>query len=77
MSVALGIQHAMRLCCVMLSPEAVPYFFKVVHKYYDLRKKNSKYKIFVLISLQILSEIFLIVRIMQGVFIINVHKCFT
>jgi len=37
-------------------------------------KKITEHKTFVLISLQILSEVFLIVRIMQGVITINVYS---
>jgi len=57
--VALGIQHAMRMPRIILSPVACPalqYFSTLPHKRYDLRKKKIEHKMCVLIFSTILSE---------------------
>jgi hypothetical protein len=63
-SVALGIQHAMRMrhivICVL--PGSTKYYPTLSHKLYDFRKKVTEYKICVLILFAIFSETFLILR---------------
>ena len=51
-SVALFVQHAKRMCRIILPSVAcrtVPYFFILSHKRHDSRKKNIEHKICVLI----------------------------
>jgi hypothetical protein len=66
-SLALVIQHAKRMCRVILSVAcpAVPYRSTLPRKRYDFRKAVIEYKISVLIFLKILSETFLILTIIQ------------
>jgi hypothetical protein len=64
--VALGIQHAMRMGRIILSSVAclaLQYFSTLSHKSYDLRgKKLLNVKCVFSFSVQLLSEIFLILR---------------
>ena len=72
MSVALVIQHVKRMRhIVFLSVAclALPYYSKLSHKLHDFRKNVIKHRF----SLQILYEIFLILRRIQRDVIINVH----
>jgi len=64
-SLALVIQNAMRMRRVIFTSVAclvLLYFFILAHKWHDFRKKVTEYKIYILFSLQLLSETFLIVR---------------
>ena len=72
MFVAVGIQHSVRMCCVMSSVAclAVQYFSTLSHKRHDFRKTV----ICVLwLSLQLLSATFLILRRNERDMIINVY----
>jgi hypothetical protein len=76
-SVALVIQHAKRMCRIILSSVAclaVPYFSTLYHKRHDIRKKLLNIKCVFLFSLQILSERFVIPARIQRDIIINVHR---
>jgi len=53
---------------------ALPYFSTLSHKMQDLRKKLLKLKFFLLFSLQILSETFLILRRIQRDIVTNVRS---
>ena len=80
MSVALVIQHAKRMRCVILSSmpcPAVQYFSTLSHKRHDFRGgggggNEHKKRVFFL-SLQILSETFLILKRIQRDTITNVR----
>jgi hypothetical protein len=63
-SVALVIQHAMRMCRMVIrdGPGCTIFFFTLSHKRHDFRKKLSNIKSLFRFSLQLLSETFLILR---------------
>jgi hypothetical protein len=74
--VALVIQHAKRVSPIILSSVAclsVPFSSTLSHERNDFRKNVIEHKMRVLIPLPLLSETFLILRIIQRD-IINVHK---
>jgi len=76
-SVALFIQHAKRMRRIVLSSVAcpvLPHFSTLSHKRQDIRHKATEHKMCVFISSKILSEIFLILRIMQRDTAIQVHR---
>jgi hypothetical protein len=77
-SVALAIQHAMRMRHAILSSVAcpvLPYFSKLSHKGHDIRKKKSLcIKCVSWFSVKLPSEIFLILTRIQRGTIINVHR---
>jgi len=77
-SVALFIQHAKRMRRIVLSSAAcpaLPHFPTLSHKPHDIRHKATKHKMCAFwCSLQLLSEIFLILRIMQRDIVTQVHK---
>ena len=63
--VDLGIQHAMRMRHIILSPVACPvvqYFLTLSHARYDFRKAVVERKMFVLVSSTIMPGTFLILR---------------
>jgi hypothetical protein len=73
--VALVIQHAKRMLCIMLSSVtslAAPYFQNYLISGTVFLKQNVEHKLCVLIFLRIVSEIFLILRRIQRDFIIKV-----
>jgi hypothetical protein len=74
--VGLGIQHALRMRLIILSPVAclaLPYFSTLSHRGHDFRKKNSlNIKCVFCFSLQPLSEKSLILRIIERD-IVNVY----
>jgi hypothetical protein len=69
---------AKHICRIILSPVAclaLPYFSTLSHKSYDFRgKKSVNIKCVFWFSLQLLSEIFLILRKIQRDIVINVHR---
>jgi hypothetical protein len=77
-SVALVIQHAKRMCRIMLSPvacPALPYFSTLSHRRHDFRKKNvTEHKMGVLIFSTIFVEKFLILKRTERDIIIHVHR---
>jgi hypothetical protein len=76
-SVALVIQHAKRMRCIILPSVAclaVPHFSTLSHKRHDFRKTVIEYKMCVLIFSTILFETFLILRRIQPDIVINVHR---
>jgi hypothetical protein len=73
--VALIIQHVMSKRRIILSSVACldcTIYPTLPHKRHDFRKKITEHKMY-LISLQLLSETFLILRITEGDININVH----
>jgi len=70
---SLSVQYAMRMRRVIMSCLAEPYFPTLPHKRHDLKKKILNIKC-VLISLQLLSDKFLILRRIQRDIITNVLK---
>jgi len=76
-SVSLFIQHAMRVCPITLPSvawPALPYFSKLSHKRHDFLKNVTEYKMHFWTSLQLLCGTFLILRNIQLVIAINVHR---
>jgi hypothetical protein len=76
-SVALVIQHAKRMRHIILSSVAriaLPYFSTLSHKRYDFRKKLLNIKCVFWFYLQLLFEIFIILRGIHRDGIINVHR---
>jgi len=76
-SVALGIQHAMRLCRIIFSSVAcrdVQYIPTLSHKRHDFRKEFLNTKCVFWFCLQLLSETFLILRRIQWQMIKNLHR---
>jgi len=65
----------MQYACAILSSvvcAAVQYFWTLSHKRHDFRKENTERKICVLISIQILSELLLTLRIIQRDIVMNI-----
>ena len=77
-SVALVIQHTKRMCRIILSSvacPALPYLFTLSHKWHDFRKKEwLDTKCVFWFPLQLLSEIFLILRKTEWDTTINEHR---
>jgi hypothetical protein len=75
-SVALGIQHAMRMRHIVICalPRSTRYFPTLSHKRYDFRKKVTEHKICVLILFTIFSETFLILRRTEQDMIRNLYR---
>jgi hypothetical protein len=77
-SVALVIQHETRMRCIILSSVAclaVPYFSTFSYKRHDFRGESYWTQNCVFwFSLQLLSQIFLILRRIEPHIIINVHR---
>jgi hypothetical protein len=74
--VALFIQHAMSMRHIILPSVAClasPYFSTLSHKRHDLRKNVIELKMCVLNLLQVLSQTFLILKIIWRDIIINVY----
>jgi len=69
--VALGIEHVKRM--PQLLPVRLHYFFPHSHKWYGFRTRVTEDKTCVLIFLDLLSEIFLILRGSERDIVINVH----
>jgi hypothetical protein len=63
-SVALGIQYARHIAICVL-PRSTIFFSTLSHKLHDFGGKVTEHKMCVLISLQLLSETFLIIRTTQ------------
>jgi hypothetical protein len=77
MPVALVTHHAKRMRRIILSSAAClvgPYFSTLSHIQHDFQKKAIERKVWVLISLQILSETFLILITIQRDIVINVQR---
>jgi len=78
--VALGTQHGMCMRRIILSSVACPlltHFPKLSHKCHDFRKTNLlTIKYVFLLSIQLLSETFLILRRIRQYIIINVRKSY-
>jgi len=75
--VALAIQHAQRMRRIILSSLAcltVPYFSTLSHKRHDFRKIFLNIKCLFWFSLQLLSELFLILKRIRRDIIINAHR---
>jgi len=75
--VALVIQHARRMRRTVMSSVAclaLQDFSTISHKWNDFRKNVLEHKMCGRFALQILSEIFLILRRIQGDIIINVNR---
>ena len=73
-SLALGIQHAMRMCHIVICGlPCSTIFFTLSHKQYDLKKKLLNIKCGFWVSLQLLSETFLILRRSERDMIKNVY----
>ena len=77
-SVALVIQHAMRMRSIILSCVAclgLSYFSTLSHKRHDFRKKVIEHKMCVLILYTTFLWKFLILKIIQRDIIVNVRRC--
>jgi hypothetical protein len=75
--VALGIQQAKHMCCIILSfvaPLALQHFSTLSHKQHYFQKKLQNIKCLFWFSLQLLSGEFLILRSSQSDIIINVCR---
>jgi hypothetical protein len=76
-SVALVIQHAKRMCRIVLSCmacPAMPYFSTLSHKRHDLLKKITEHKMCVLVFSMTFSVTFHTLRRIQRDITINVHR---
>jgi predicted nucleic acid-binding protein len=72
--VALGIQHALRMCQIRhLACPAVQLFSTLPHKRHAVWEKVIEHKMFVLISLQVLSERFLSLKRNEPAMIKNMY----
>ena len=76
MSVALVIQQAVQMRCIIVSSVACPaiqHFSALSHKWHDFRRNVTEHKMCLFIFFTTLPEVFLIVRIIQLDTIINAH----
>jgi len=78
-SVALVIQHGQRMRRIILSfvdclavPSFTPHY---LNKWHDFRKKDIEHNVVLRLPLELLSEIFLILKRNQRGTIIHVHRC--
>jgi len=74
--VALGIQHATRMCHIANCglPRSTIIFPTLSHKRHDFREKGTEYKMCVLIFCTALSETFLTLRRTERDMIANVYR---
>jgi hypothetical protein len=66
----------MQCACAILSSVAIPalqYFYTVSHKQHDSRKNVTEHKMCISFFIQLLSEIFLILRRTERHVIINIY----
>jgi hypothetical protein len=77
LKLTLVIQHAMRMSHIIVTCLTLPYISTLSHKRQGFRKKKTLLKIKVMfwLSVQLLSEIFLILRRIHRDITINVHRC--
>ena len=76
MTVALVIHHAERMRRIVVSPvfcPILPYFYTLCHKWHDFGEELLNIKCVFLLSLKLLSKIFLILERIKRNFDINVH----
>jgi hypothetical protein len=77
MRVALLIEHAEHMCHIVTSsaaPLAPPCFSKLSHKWHNFEEKVLNIECVFLFSIQVLFKTFLILRIIQQLFVINVKE---